>query len=218
MKLESAIVSINRILRETAKLFGLNTREYNDMKYLVKSISPNIDLFLTSKPNEPIRIIRSKTAMTGLKEFSHIEIIDGKATMVYDVEETLRAMQRAGTVLGKARRYDPTMTAKRLSETIERKRIRKLAVQESAKNYMIPDWYRAIEEIDSSKLQAQCRANFARGRGKKGQAYDDNYEEACEYVRQCLLDEGKMLKELNMSQGQNIGTPTDLAGALAYQK
>ena len=206
MKLESAITSINRILRNTAKVFGLNTQEYNDMKYLVKSINPNMDLFISTKEGEPIRVLRSKTAMRGLSYFQT------------DVEETLEAMRRTGSVLQKAKKYDPTMTEKRLSSPIEKKRIRKLAVQESAKNYMIPDWYKAIDDIEDLKLQAQARSKFRDGRGLKGQAYEDNYERACEYVRQCLLDEGKMLKELNMSGSKSIGTSTDLAGALSYQK
>lgn len=218
MTLESIIVSINRILRNTAKVFGLNTQEYHDMKYLVKSFNEHMDLFTTSTPGEPIRILRSKTAMGALKDFSHLEVKDGKETLVYDIEDTLKAMRRSGSVLQKAKKYDPTMTEKRLSSPIEKKRIRKLAVQESAKNYMIPDWYKAIDDIEDLKLQAQARSKFRDGRGLKGQAYEDNYEKACEYVRQCLLDEGKMLKELNMSGSKNIGTPTNLAGALSYQK
>lgn len=218
MKLESAITSINRILRNTAKVFGLNTQEYNDMKYLVKSISPNMDLFTTSKEGEPLRILRSKTALKGLSSFQTVVMNNGEPEIIYSVEETLRAMRRTGSVLEKAKKYDPTMAEKRLSSPIEKMRIRKLAVRESAINYMIPDWYRAIDEIEEPKLQAQARSKFRDGRGLKGQAFEENYDKACEYVRQCLLDEGKMLKELNMSGSQNIGTPTDLAGALSYQK
>lgn len=206
MKLESAISSINRILRSTVKIFGINSSEYMKMKYLVESTDENIDLFIREAKGEPIGIKRSKTALKGLEK------------MQKELEETLNVMRNEGSMLQMAKKYDQTMTAKRLSSPIERKRIHKKAMQRAAQSYMIPDWYDAINDIGDPKLQAQARLEFGKVKGHKGQEAKDIRGEAIEYVRQCLLDEATMLKKLNVDKSRGIGRDVTLAEALENQK
>lgn len=206
MKLESALSSINRILRATAKTFSLQSIEYQNMKYLVESIADNIDIFIKTNKGEPIKLSRSKTALRGLKNFQS------------DIEETLEVMREAGTVLKQAKKYDPTLTAARLQKPVDAKRIRKKAVMRAAENNLVPDWYAAIDEIDDPKLQAAARDRFANPQRLKGEARERQCDEAIEYVRKCLLDEGAALKELDVEKSKKLGKGATLAEALATQK
>lgn len=206
MKLESALSSINRILRNTVKIFGINSGEYMKMKYLVESTDENIDLFIREAKGEPIALKRGKTALKGMSK------------MQSDLELTLQTMRNEGTMLEMAKKYDPTMTAKRLSSPIDRKRIHTKAMQRAAQSYMIPDWYDAINDIGDPKLQAQARMEFSKVKGHKGQEAKDIRGEAIEYVRQCLLDEAAMLKKLNVDKSRGIGRDVTLAEALENQK
>lgn len=207
MKLESAISSINRIIRQTVKTFGINTGEYQEMKYLVESIGRNMDLFIHTAKNEPIRISKSKMALKGLKSFQR------------DIEETLGAMREKGSMLKQVKvKYDPTMTSKRLLSPIEQKRIHHLATQRSAELWLIPDWYASIDDIEDPKLQAAARKKFSDCRGLKGASFESKANEAINFVRQCLMDEEQALKELNMGRSKTIGGSANLAEALAKQK
>lgn len=207
MKLESAISSINRIIRQTVKTFGINTGEYQEMKYLVESIGKHMDLFIHTAKNEPIRISKSKTALRGLKSFQQ------------DIEETLQAMREKGTMLQQVRaKYDPTMTSKRLSSPIDLKRIHKDALKRSAELRLIPDWYASIDDIEDPKLQAAARKKFSDCKGLKGEAFELKADSAIEYVRKCLLNEEQALKELNMGRSKTLGGSANLAEALAKQK
>lgn len=207
MLLESAISSINRILRQTVKTFGINTGEYQEMKYLVESIGKNIDLFIHTAPNEPIRLSKGRMALIGLKGYQS------------DIEKTLEAMREKGTVLQQVKaKYDETMTAKRLSSPIDVARIHKLATQRSAELRLIPDWYKSIDDIEDPKLQAAARQKFSDCKGLKGTAFDTKADEAIEFVRQCLMNEEQALKDLNTERSRTLGGSTNLAGALSYQK
>lgn len=207
MLLESAISSINRIIRQTVKTFGINTGEYQEMKYLVESIGKHMDLFIHTAKNEPIRISKSRTALLGLKGYQT------------DIEETLQAMREKGTMLQQVRaKYDPAMTYKRLLSPIDQKRIHQLATQRSAELWIIPDWYASIDDIEDPKLQAAARKKFSDCKGLKGSAFDAKADEAINFVRECLMDEEQALKELNMGRSKTLGGSANLAEALAHQK
>ena len=188
MKLESAISSINRILRQTVKTFGINTGEYQEMKYLVESIGKNIDLFIHTATNEPIRLSKGRMALVGLKGYQD------------DIEKTLEAMREKGTILQQVKaKYDETMTAKRLSSPIDIARIQKLA--------------KHVTKYVTLPLQ-----KFSDCKGLKGTAFDAKADEAIEFVRQCLMNEEQALKDLNTEKSKTLGGSTNLAGALSYQK
>lgn len=207
MKLESAISSINRIIRQTVKTFGINTGEYQEMKYLVESIGKHMDLFIHTAKNEPIRISKSKMALKGLKSFQQ------------DIEETLGAMREKGTMLQQVRtKYDPTMTSERLLSPIDLKRIHKDAMKRSAEKRLIPDWYASIDDIEDPKLQAAARRKFSDCKGLKGESFENQADSAIEFVRLCLMNEENALKLLNTERSKTLGGSTNLAGALAYQK
>ena len=176
------------------------------MKYLVESIANNIDIFIKTNKGEPIKLSRSKTALRGLKNFQS------------DIEETLETMREAGTVLKQAKKYDPTLTASRLQKPVDAKRIRMKAVMRAAENNLIPDWYAAIDEIDDPKLQAAARDKFTNPQRLKGEARERQCNEAIEYVRKCLLNEGAALKELDVEKSEKLGRGATLAEALATQK
>lgn len=207
MKLESAISSINRIIRQTVKTFGINTGEYQEMKYLVESIGEHMDLFIHTAKNEPIRISKSRMALTGLKSYQR------------DIEETLQAMREKGTMLQQVKaKYDPAMTSKRLSSPIDQKRIHQLATQRSAELWLIPDWYASIDDIEDPKLQAAARKMFSDCKGLKGESFEASANRAISFVRECLMNEEQALKGLNMGKSKTLGGSANLAEALARQK
>ena len=206
MKLESAITSINRLLRETAKTFSLQSMEYQRMKYLVESIDKNIDLFTKTDRGVPLKVSRSKTALQGLAKYQK------------KIEETLQVMREGGTVLEMAKQYDKTMTSSRLKKPVDAKRIRHSAVARAAENYMVPDWYDSINEIEDPKLQAAARNKFRNPDNLKGDAWLKHCEEAIEFVRLALLDEATALKQLDLEKSRTLGRDVTLSEALAQQK
>lgn len=206
MKLESAIASINRLLRETAKTFSLQSMEYQRMKYLVESIDKNIDLFTKTDKGTPLKVSRSKTALKGLAKYQK------------QIEDTLQVMREGGTVLEMAKLYDKTMTASRLKKPIDANRIRHSAVARAAENNMIPDWYSSISEIHDAKLQTAARNMFRNPNNLKGDAWLKHCDDAIEFVRLALMDEAAALKQLDLSKSRILGSDVTLAEALAQQK
>lgn len=216
IKLESALRSMNRLIVNTVKTFGINSEEYGQLKFLAESANEDIGLFIRHEKNMPIQFKRSKKAMIGLGKISD------------DVFETYQAMRDLGTIMQQIHwKYDPTMTSSRLeSSEMERKTIKKLAMQRAAIRRTVSAWYGAIDDIDDPAAQAKARKMFGNTKGTKGEQRDAIADEAIEYVRQCLIEQGDTIKNgvafkpknEQKSSVQVIGKAVTLAEAVSEQK
>ena len=216
IKLESALRSMNRLIVNTVKTFGINSEEYGQLKFLAESAHKDIDLFIRHEKNMPIQFKRSKKAMEGLSKISE------------DVFETYQSMKDLGSILQQIHwKYDPTMTSRRLETSEEdRKIIKKLAMRRAAIRRTVSAWYGAIDDIDDPVAQARARKMFGNTKGTKGAQRDAIADEAIEFVRQCLIKQGDEVKSgvafkpknENKSNVQVIGKAVTLAEAVSEQK
>lgn len=180
MLLDSALRMMNRMMVQSVKIFGINSEEYSQLKYLAESIDPNIDLFIRTEENKPIQFSRGKKSLEGMSGVSD------------DIMKTLQAMRNLGTPLQQIReKYDNTMTSKRMSSELERKRIKTLAMYRAAIRRTVSAWYAAIDDIDDPETQAIARKKFEDTGGLKGDEFYAKADIAIEYVRQALIKQGE---------------------------
>lgn len=216
IKLESALRSMNRLITNAVKTFGINSEEYGQLKFLAESANKDIGLFIRHEKNMPIQFKRSKKAMTGLSKISD------------DVFETYQAMRDLGTIMQQIHwKYDPTMTSRRLeSSESDRKIIKQMAMQRAAIRRTVSAWYGAIDDIDDPTAQAKARKMFGNTKGTKGEERDTIADEAIEFVRKCLIEQGDAVKSgvafkpknERISNVQVIGKSVTLGEAIGKQK
>lgn len=175
MNVDNVLSSINQRIKQVYKYFGGASQEYQNIKAAVFSNGiPHV--LVNEDKNKPIVLSRSKKALEGF----------------YNLEEDLKnaheAVKGLGTVLQMARKYDPTVTTKRLKSF--NPTIRKAALGEAVKQDLTDERYSLVEDIEDEDLQLQIRDRLSGTKGLKGDEYIEVNDRIWEDVAEIIAKQG----------------------------
>lgn len=207
MKMKNTVDAINKASRSIANVFGLQSLQYRQLKNVIMSNLP--DVMVSTAKKGYLRLSKSKQSLRGL---SYIE------SDVNEVMNFLKGVDRLDkngkrmpyTPLQLAKTLDPTMTASRLASPIDLERIRVISMGISAVSDIVEDYYDAKEDVIDLRTQERLRQMFKDRKGLKGDAAEYAYTQACNAVREALIEQSNSYNDIIAKQ-----TPAQKA---AYQQ
>lgn len=175
MNVDNVLSSINQRIKQVYKYFGAASQEYQNIKAAIFTNGIPHELVKEDR-NKPIVLSRSKLALEGF----------------YNLEEDLRiayeSVKGLGTVLQMARKYDSTVTTKRLKSF--NPTIRKAALSEAVKQDLTDERYSLIDDIDDPNMQLKIRARLSNTKGLHGDDYREVNDEIWEDVARIIAEQG----------------------------
>lgn len=175
MNVDNVLSTINQRIKQVYKYFGGASQEYQNIKAAVFTNGmPHV--LVNEDKNKPIVLSRSKKALEG---FYNLE---------EDLKNVYEAVKGLGTVLQMAKKYEPTVTGKRLKSF--NPTIRKAALGEAVKQDLTDERYSLVEDIEDDDLQLQIRDRLSATKDLHGDEYKEVNDEIWEDVAEIIAKQG----------------------------
>lgn len=203
INIDSAAKWMNQRLKDIYNIFGSQSQEYQNARAAIYSSGIPAE-FTKEEVNKPIRISRTNKALEGLSNIAE------------SVSAAREAVRGLGTPLQQARKYDPSVSSKRLKGQQEREWLKKASLRNAVLTDAVDDKYTLIDEIDDETEQLRIKRELQDTRGMTGDEYEDRVTEIFNEVEDIIVRQGNEAYEY--LTGKSINMPGSSGSASNLRK
>lgn len=198
MDIIAKIKKINKRVNEIARVFGLDSREYQAQKSLVESYVP--ESLLTTKNRAGATTIslreRNRQAITALA--TDLEPIFDRA---------IHSQKILGTAYAQSKKYGISNKSD-FNKYIRNDELKRIAHDTQKISNSTDDFYSMISEIDDDELRAGVIAQWRSRRGKRGDIADSAYWQAVNATLNAMARDA--MQTIDNQKSTAIGNETEI--------